>query len=90
MTLRLSGACRGASQVAILRLGTSEVARIRLTPQRSAHEVRFAVPEFARAGGIVQLHLDFPHAQPEPGSARRLGLHLGELTALIETGADPL
>ncbi|HKX93258.1 MAG TPA: glycosyltransferase [Methylibium sp.] len=89
VTLRLAGACRGTSQVAILRLGTSEVARIRLTPQRTLHEVRFAVPEFARAGGIVQLHLDFPHAQPEPGSARRLGLHLGELTALIETGTDP-
>lgn len=85
--LRIAGACRGASQLAIVRVGADEVARIKLGPQRALHEVRFNVPAFARRGGIVQMHIDFPHAQPESGSPRLLGIFLAELTATLEMAA---
>ena len=48
--------------------------------------VRVTAPAFARAGGIVQLHFDFPHAQPEPGGRRLLGMFIGELSATAEQG----
>jgi hypothetical protein len=60
-----------------------------LGPQRTLHEVRFKVPAFARAGGIVQMHVEFPHAHPEPGGTRLLGIFIAGLMATLEMGITP-
>jgi hypothetical protein len=74
--------------VAIFRLGTKEIGRVKLSSTRQAHELRFDVPEAFGAGGIVQIHIDFPHCQPEPGGARRLGMHLVEISAQVRCGSS--
>jgi glycosyltransferase involved in cell wall biosynthesis len=87
VTLRIACSCRGTAQVVVVRVGTEEVARIKATAQRSLHEVHFNVPSFARGGGIVQMHMDFPQAQREPGGNRMLGLFIGEMSATLTAAA---
>jgi glycosyltransferase involved in cell wall biosynthesis len=79
--LAFVGQCRGTSQVMIVRVGQQEVGRVKLAPSRGRHVVTFDVPEAAAGGALMQIRLDFPHAQPEPGTQRLLGLFLSELSA---------
>jgi glycosyltransferase involved in cell wall biosynthesis len=81
--LGLVGFCKGNSQVMLLQIGAEEVARIKLTASRARHEAHIALPEHAQAGGLMQLRLQFPHAQRESHSTRLLGLFLCEMSAEI-------
>jgi hypothetical protein len=75
--------CKGNSQIAVLSAGGVELGRLRLKPVRDRHRLEFDLPEFARVGGIVQFALRFPHAQPEAGTARKLGMFLCALDAEV-------
>lgn len=81
------GHCKGKSQVMVVRVGGQEVGRIKLGPARTRHELSFGVPDSVAGGALMQIRLDFPHAQPEPGSQRLLGLYLSELSATAHRGA---
>ena len=83
--LAFVGQCRGVSQVMVVRVGNQEVGRVKLGPTRSRHVVAFDVPITAAGGALMQIRLDFPHAQPEPGTSRRLGLFLSELSATVQS-----
>lgn len=87
IALSLVGHCRGTSQVMIVRIGKQEVARVKLGPTRARHDLAFDVPPSAEGGALLQIRLDFPHAQPEPGSPRRLGLYLSEMSATAQRAA---
>ncbi len=83
------GLCKGNSQVIVLRLGGQEVGRFKASPARARHDLSIELPPFARAGGLIELTLDFPHAQRELNSPRMLGLYLSELAAEVEVASTP-
>jgi len=71
--------CQGTSQVTILRIGNQEVGRIKVSSKLETHRLSLAIPPFVASGGLVQVHFDFPHAQPEKASSRLLGIFLSKL-----------
>lgn len=88
LALRLIGHCKGQHQVMVVRIGSQELGRLKLTSARATHELSLTLPDHAAAGGLVQLQFDFPHAQREPNSPRLLGLYLCELSAELTLASD--
>lgn len=89
LKLALVAHCKGAAQTVVLRIGTEELARFKLSSTRARHDLRLHLPKAAQGGGLVQIQLDFPHAQKEPNSARQLGMYLHEIGAEVEPARSP-
>ncbi len=78
--LLFTARCQGSSQVAILKIGSQEVGRMKLSPKTGTHRLVVAIPPFVATGGLLQVHFEFPHAQPEKASSRLLGMFLSKLS----------
>ena len=78
--LEFDGFCKGESQVIIFFDRNEELGRIKLSPEIRNHKIALQ-PSSGFHPGISQLLIKFPHAQPEKGSTRLLGVFIRRIHA---------